>query len=83
MKMNPKQVLHRRSIRGAVNVTAIVISLLVVVATFVILRAFLSTAKEATTDVSERNQKVIESRKALVKEQTERLKNLRDSQATP
>ena len=81
MKMRERQV--RWAERGAMSFTSIIIMFVVIVATGAVLYWFLNTAKEATTAVSDRNQKVIESKKALVIEQTERLKNLREAQEAP
>jgi|GEM_PF-4960545 len=83
MNMNPEKGLPRRMDQGAISITTIIITVLVIGVIIVVLRSFFGTVKEASTAVSDRNQKVIESRKALVTEQTERLKNIRDAQVAP
>jgi flagellar basal body-associated protein FliL len=81
MKMRETQAW--RPERGAVSMTAIIVTLLAAAVVFVAVRFFLGTAKEATTAVSDRNKQVIESRKVLVKEQTERIKTMREAEEAP
>lgn len=80
--------IHEKEIRyqakaGAIELKTIVFFVLVIGIAFFVLRAFFVTAKVATATVSDRNQKVIEQKKALVTEQAERLKNVRDATAAP
>jgi hypothetical protein len=75
----PKQ--HRS--KGAVSVTTLIIALVVIGVAFVALKFFVQGAQETKTAVIDRNQKVIEQKKVLVNEQTERIKTMRESQETP
>jgi len=69
--------------KGAVSVTTLVIALVVVGIAFVVLKFFIQGAQETKATVMDRNQKVIEQKKVLINEQTERLKTLRESQEAP
>ncbi len=81
--MKQEKRVGRRADCGEVSIKHIVFAGIVIVVIFFGVRAFFGTMKEASTAVSDRNKKVIENRKALVTEQTERLKNLRDAQNAP
>jgi uncharacterized membrane protein len=83
MKMKQEERVGRRADRGEMSITNIIIAGIIIVAIFFGLRAFFGTLKEASTSVSESNKKVIESRKTLVTEQTERVKNTREAQEVP
>lgn len=69
--------------KGAVSVTTLIIALVVVGISFVVLKFFLTGAKEATVTVKDRNQNYIEQKKVLINDQNERLKTMRESQETP
>lgn len=75
----PKQ--HRT--KGAISVTTLIIGLVVVSISFVLLKFFLTGAKEATVTVKDRNQNYIDQKKVLINGQNERLKTMRESQETP
>jgi cytoskeletal protein RodZ len=75
----PKQ--HRT--KGAISVTTLIIGLVVVGISFVLLKFFLTGAKEATVTVKDRNQNYIDQKKVLINGQNERLKTMRESQETP
>ena len=83
MKMKQEKRGGRRADRGEVSIKNVIFAGIAIVVIFFGVRAFFGTVKEASTAVSDRNKKVIESRKALVTEQTERVKNLRDAQNAP
>jgi cytoskeletal protein RodZ len=69
--------------KGAVSVTTLIIALVVIGVSFVLLKFFVQGAQETKETVINRNQKVIEQKKVLINEQTERLKTMRESQETP
>jgi len=69
--------------KGAVSVTTLVIALVVVGIAFVVLKFFIQGAQETKATVMDRNQKVIEQKKVLINEQTERIKTMRESQEAP
>lgn len=83
MALKQEKKCGRRAERGEVSIKNIILAVLVIAVVVFVLRAFFGTVKEASTAVSDRNKKVIESRKALVTEQTERIKNAREAQAVP
>ena len=83
MNMKQEKRAGCRADRGEMSITNIIIGGIIIVAIFFGLRAFFGTMKEASTSVGDRNKKVIESRKTLVTEQTERIKNTREAQEVP
>jgi len=83
MNINPVKEPVRQTVKGAVTLTNIVFAGLALAVIAIVLWAFLHTVKETSSTVSERNRNVIEARKALVTEQTERIKNAREAQDTP
>lgn len=83
MNINPVKEPVRQAIKGAVTLTNVVFAGLTLAVIVIVLWAFLRTVKETSSTVSERNRNVIEARKTLVTEQTERLKNARQAQEVP
>jgi MFS superfamily sulfate permease-like transporter len=83
MNINPGKKPLRQAVKGAVTLTNVVFAGLTLAVIVIVLWAFLHTVKETSSTVSERNRNVIEARKALVTEQTERLKNAREAQDAP
>jgi hypothetical protein len=83
MNIKSEKKLLRQAVKGAITLTNIVFAGLTLAVIVIVLWAFLHTVKETSSTVSERNRNVIEARKALVTEQTERLKNAREAQEAP
>lgn len=83
MNINPEKKPLRQAVKGAVTLINLVFAGLAIAVIVILLWAFLRTVKETSSTVSERNRNVIEARKALVTEQTERLKNAREAQDAP
>jgi len=83
MNINPEKKPLRQAVKGAVALANIVFAGLALAVIAIVLWAFLHTVKETSSTVSERNRNVIEARKTLVTEQTERLKNAREAQDAP
>lgn len=83
MNINPVKEPVRQAVKGAVTLTNIVFAGLSIAVIVIVLWYFLRTVKETSSTVSERNRNVIEARKKLVTEQTERLKNARQAQEMP
>lgn len=83
MKINLERKPVRQAVKGAVTLTNIVFAGLSIAVIVIVLWYFLRTVKETSSTVSERNRNVIEARKTLVTEQTERLKNARQAQEAP
>jgi hypothetical protein len=83
MNINPEKKPVRQAVKGAVTLTNIVFAGLALAVIGIVLWYFLRTVKETSSAVSERNRNVIEARKTLVTEQTERLKNAREAQDAP
>jgi cytochrome bd-type quinol oxidase subunit 1 len=83
MNINPVKEPVQQAVKGAVTLTNIVFAGLSIAVIVIVLWAFLRTAKETSSAMSDQSRNANEARKKLVTEQTQRLKNAREAQEAP
>jgi MFS superfamily sulfate permease-like transporter len=83
MNINPEEKPLRQAVKGAITLTNIVFAGLSIAVIVIVLWAFLRTAKETSSAMSDQSRNSNEARKKLVTEQTERLNNARQAQEAP